>query len=121
MFFGSARFTSRTSPRYLGRKEKDDGTNWSGWGEVSGGGTTDVALSAAVFGNRLYLFAKGIDDKRIYVNSYDGGSWSGWHEVPGGGSTDVPLSAASLGGLLYLFAKGIQDTRIYFNTTASGY
>ena len=41
---------------------------WSGWAQVPGDGTTDVALAPVVFNNKLYLFAKGIDDKRINLN-----------------------------------------------------
>ena len=44
---------------------------WSGWGEVSGGGTTDAALAGVVFNNKLCLFGKGINDKRIYVDKCD--------------------------------------------------
>lgn len=39
------------------------------WSEIEGGGTTDAALATAVVGDRVYVFAKGIDDKRVYVNS----------------------------------------------------
>lgn len=40
------------------------------WSEVLGGGMTDVSLSAANLGGRLYLFANGIQDTRIYVNPH---------------------------------------------------
>ena len=89
---------------------------WSGWSQVSGGGITDVALAAAAFNNKLYLFSKGIDDKREYVNILDtAGNWSGATQVPGGGTTDVSLSAAAFNNKLYLFGKGINDKREYVN------
>ena len=31
--------------------------------------TTDVALAATTLGNKLYLFSKGIGDKKIYITS----------------------------------------------------
>ena len=89
---------------------------WSGWTQVSGGATTDVALAAAAFNNKLYLFAKGIDDKRIYLSIYDTSNWSGWAQVPGDGTTDVALAPVVFNNKLYLFAKGIKDKRIYFDT-----
>ncbi len=82
---------------------------------MPGGGTTDVALNAATFNKMLYLFGKGINDKRVYVNTFDGNAWSGWSEVPGGGTTDVSLSATAFSGRLYLFGKGINDQRVYLN------
>ena len=90
---------------------------WSGWGEVPGGGTTDAALAGVVFNNKLYLFGKGINDKRSYVNTCEAtGSWSGWGEVPGGGTTDAALAGVVFNNKLYLFGKGINDKRIYVNT-----
>ncbi|MGH9037602.1 MAG: hypothetical protein ACRD0O_17735, partial [Acidimicrobiia bacterium] len=56
---------------------------WSGYGEVPGGGQTDVAPAAVRFDDKLHLFARGLDD-RIYVNVQDGDGWSGYGEVPGG-------------------------------------
>jgi hypothetical protein len=63
------------------------GRAFGGWKEVEGGGTTDAALGAASLGNRIYVFAKGINDKRIYVNSVVAGQpfdgWgSGWSALP---------------------------------------
>ncbi len=34
---------------------------FDGWTEVQGGGTTNAAPAAAAFGERLYVFAKGIN------------------------------------------------------------
>jgi hypothetical protein len=39
--------------------------------EVPGGGTTDVGPAAAATQSRLYLFAKGVDDKYLYTRSLD--------------------------------------------------
>ncbi|WP_218004830.1 hypothetical protein, partial [Actinomadura macra] len=59
--------------------------------------------------NRIYVFGKGIDDKRIYVNSAaDGQAFGGWTEVQGGGTTDVALAAASLANRIYAFGKGVR-------------
>ena len=86
---------------------------WEGWAEVGGGGTTDRAVSAAPFGDTLYLFSKGINDKRHYMNTNRAGAWSGWEEVPGGGTTDAAPNALVSGGFLYLFGKGIDDRRVW--------
>lgn len=90
--------------------------------EVPGDGATDAALESLYFNGKVYLFAKGIDD-RIYVNIMDGAySWSGWNEVPGEGTTDTALAAEWIYDpvisdfRLYLFAKGGEDNRIYYNT-----
>jgi hypothetical protein len=92
-----------------------------GWIEVPGGGTTDVAVATAVFKGRLYLFGKGIQDRRVYVNSTaDDFHWSGWGEVPGGGTTDVAVAAAVFKDTLYLFSKGIGDRHIYVNSSTDG-
>lgn len=93
--------------------------SWSGWTEVPGGGTTDVALSASTFAGKVYLFGRGINDSRIYLNTgsaYHGKNWSGWSEVPGGGTTDASLACTPRRDKLYLFAKGINDRGIYLNT-----
>jgi hypothetical protein len=87
--------------------------------------TTNVPLAAASLGNRLYVIAKGLDN-RIYVNSAEAGKpfdgfGFGWTEVQGGGTTNVSPAAASLGNRLYVFAKGINDNRIYVNSAADGH
>jgi hypothetical protein len=42
-------------------------------------GTTDASLAAASLGNRIYVFAKGIDDQRIYhTSAVDGQAFGGW-------------------------------------------
>lgn len=88
----------------------------SEWIEVSGGGVTDIALAATYFGDRVYLFSKGIEDRRIYKNVMDSSAvWSGWVEVPGGGTTDEALSAAVHENRLYLFSKGVGDRQVYAN------
>jgi hypothetical protein len=81
-----------------------------------------VAPNAVADPSRVFLFAKGIDDRRIYLNTHDlvANSWSGWSEVPGGGVTDKPLASTAVpraNGLdVLLFAKGIDDSRVYVNT-----
>ena len=54
--------------------------------EVEGAGTTDRAPGAASLGGRVYVFAKGVNDSRVYVNSAVAGNpfdgWgNGWAEV----------------------------------------
>jgi hypothetical protein len=42
---------------------------WWPWSEVQGGGTTDAPVSATSFDQRIYVFAKGVNDGQVYVNS----------------------------------------------------
>jgi hypothetical protein len=99
----------------------------SGWSEVPGNGITDVALAAAFAGwGMIYLFRKGLDDNKIYLNTFNhlNNAWSGWSEVPGDGNTDAGLAAASIAGTttagnIYLFRKGLDD-RVYLNILAHG-
>jgi hypothetical protein len=68
---------------------------WTPWSRVPGGGTTDVQPNASIdqsdtLNNQLRLFAKGINDRRVYTQSMSGNNetWSGsWMEVPPGGLT----------------------------------
>ena len=92
-----------------------NGKTWSGWSQVAGGGLTDVGLTAVNYKGDLYLFGKGLSDRKAYVNKYNGKAWTGWSEVPGGGYTDAAMAATSAGGKLYLFARGIKDRGMYAN------
>src|SRR5205085_5626791 len=94
----------------------DFACQWSGWREEAGCGSTDRALTSAIYwgGTRwLYLFMKGMND-RVYVNTFDWSHWSGWKEVPGSGTTDQALATTGNSGQLYLFMKGMND-RVYVN------
>src|SRR4030042_1391644 len=86
---------------------------WSGWIQVPGGATTDAALAAAAFNNKLYVLSRGINDGLVYFNKYDGSDWSGWAEVPGGFTTDVPLAAAAFNDKLYVLSKSLEGTRSF--------
>lgn len=101
-----------------------NGQAFDGWGQgwqAVPGITTNVAPAAATLGNRLYLFAKGITDNRIYVSSAaDGQAFGRWQEVEGNGTTDAALGAAALGERIYVFAKRLTDKRIYVNSAAAG-
>ncbi len=89
-----------------------------GWSAIPGA-TTDAAPATAALGNRLYVFAKGIDDKQIYVcSAVSRDAPGGWAAIPGV-TTDVAPAAASLGGRVYVFAKGL-DNRIYVNSALEG-
>jgi CubicO group peptidase (beta-lactamase class C family) len=101
-----------------------NGQAFDGWGQgwqAVPGIATNVAPAAATLNNRLYIFAKGITDNRIYVSSAaDGQAFGRWQEVEGNGTTDAALGAAALGGRIYVFAKGLTDKRIYVNSAAVG-
>ena len=90
----------------------------SGWSALPDA-TTDAAPAAAALGNRLYVFAKGIDDKQIYVSSaLSRQAPGGWAAIPGA-ATDVAPAAATLGDRVYVFVKGL-DNRIYTNSALEG-
>jgi hypothetical protein len=91
------------------------------WTEVPGEGTTDARVAAVTFHNRIYLFSRGINNGRIYVNSSaNAATWTGAREVPGGGEADAALWALVYNDRLYLFGKGVIDQRIYVNSTGDG-
>jgi hypothetical protein len=88
---------------------------WSGWLEVPGGQTTDVALGAYGAGETGLLACTG-RDQHIYLNGLDAhGAWSGWWEPvsPLPFTTDVPPALYATGGHVYVFAKGINDRQIH--------
>jgi hypothetical protein len=124
---------------HIWRAYSQNGTSWSSWTRLAG--TTDASPAVTTFSKdpcfsprKLYLFAKGIADKGIYVStSSDAVSWSAWTAL--GGTTDAALNATttvlgfcgSPGGVqmkqeqtIYLFAKGISDKRIYLTKTKDG-
>lgn len=80
-----------------------------------------MALIPALRGQQLHhdldLFAKGIGDKRVYVNHYitAAHSWTGWSEVPGGAMTKTGLAAASFPEKQFLFAVDT-DNQILINS-----
>lgn len=82
--------------------------SWTDWSVVPDGGTTDAKPSACVdFSGNLHLFAKGINDRRIYMQSMWGASetWTGWVEVsPAGQTTHHSLGSALHETSLHLFA-----------------
>jgi hypothetical protein len=89
-----------------------DGSEWSGWSAVPGGGRTIDAPAAVEFEGDLYLFVRGIGDG-LHFNRFDG-SWSGWSEVPGGGRTPSAPAVTVFEGDLYLFVRGTDDG-LHFN------
>jgi hypothetical protein len=81
---------------------------WTDWVEVPGAGTTDLAPNASVDASgNLHLFAHGIRDRRVYVQSLSGTTeqWgTGWVEVPGGLTTSHSFASALHETNLHLFA-----------------
>src|SRR3954462_2690308 len=65
---------------------------WSDWtavpGLIAGSGP-----GAVVFGNSIYLFARGQDDAALWQNTYTNGTWSGWVSLGG------PISSAPSAGI----------------------
>jgi len=118
---------------HIWKASTQDGQSWSGWSQLAG--STDVSPAVTAFSqtpclsstHKLYVFSKGIGDKRIYVTtSSDGGSWSPWSLI--GGTTDVAVNAITAGSCgfsggaetIHLFAKGIGDKQIYTSQSGDG-
>ena len=81
---------------------------------------TASAVGAASLGQRLYAFARRLDDNRVYhISAADGQPFDPWAEMPGGGLTDASIASASLGNRIYAFVKGM-DNRIYHTSAADG-
>jgi hypothetical protein len=92
---------------------------------------TNVALAAAEFDGggtdygHLFLFARRLDDGRIYMNTLSQVdlNWSGWSEVPGNGRTQNALVAGDDGiSTFYLCATNLgigkltADRNVWCNT-----
>ncbi len=92
--------------------------SWHGWQEVPDGGTTDVAVNVSSTGSYIYLFSKGINDKKVYYNRYSSFSrtWEGAKLIEGTFTTNAAVAShdgpANL--KLWVFAKG-ENNEIYFN------
>ena len=78
------------------------------------------AIGSASLGRRIYAFARGLGDNRIYhISAADRQGYDPWAEMPGGGITNASIASASLGKRIYVFVKGM-DNRIYVNSAADG-
>jgi hypothetical protein len=98
---------------------------WTDWLAVPGGGTTDLKPNASIdASNNLHLFAHGINDGRVYMQSMWGTTeqWTGWIEMPGGLTTSHSFGSALHEGNLRLFAvRGdgvVVQKRVFIGTSA---
>jgi hypothetical protein len=92
----------------------------TGWNLFPVGGTTNMFVGPAVFKDRLYVFAKGVDDRKVYVSSTDDGTtWQEWKIVPFGGSTFYPPSAAVFDDRLYLVIRD-EKLKRWISSTGDG-
>ena len=70
------------------------------------------SLALAVFGNRLYMAAKGYKNNNIYIHFMtDSGTWSPWTQIPG--ATTHSPALAVFNNRLYMAVKGATDYNIY--------
>ena len=100
--------------------QAQEGSLFSGWFAVQGGGRTDAALAAAAVKDTLFIVGKGLD-QRIYLNQAKfGHPFTGWVEVQGGGRADAALAAAAVKDTLFIVGKGL-DQRIYLNQAKFGH
>jgi hypothetical protein len=93
---------------------KNDST---GWKEIPGGGITRMAVTAAPFKYKIYLFAVGTDDRLYYQKILPDGSFTGWRLEPYGIRFRRMIAASEFPGanLLYLAVTGF-DGGIYYTT-----
>ena len=92
------------------------GLFWTWYAGVPNTVTTDVSAAAAGFNGKLYLFAKGMDNKKLSVCQFDGATWSAFTVIPTSGTTDAAPAATVFAGKLYVFAKGVGDKKLYVST-----
>lgn len=100
------------------------------WQQLSG--TTDraLAVSGFFFGSKLhlYVFGKGINDKRLYyTHTSDAGdikNWSGWKLLPENFETERAPAATwvktATGARLFVFAKRKDSNRISYTSSTDG-
>ncbi len=97
---------------------------WSGWHTIPNGGTTDAGPFAISYSGKLYLFARGINDHAIYMNTYTSAGWSGFRILEYGLHTDVELCGAVCNNKLEVYTLPV-DTGYYGNvhrfTNDNGY
>jgi hypothetical protein len=87
---------------------------------VQGGGTTDVAPGLASLGQRLYAFAKGINNALVYANSeQDGHPFGSWASLPGFMKTQKSIATAPFSNRLFVMVRG-NDLRVYYVSAVDG-
>jgi hypothetical protein len=88
-------------------------SDWWGWGEVQGAGRTNSALSATSFDQRIYLFARGTDNK-LWVNSaYNGRGFEGWLAVPNSPIMSGPPAVTTYRHRVFAFIRRSNGTFAY--------
>lgn len=91
------------------------GRSWSGWGQIPGGGATNLPPTVATFQDELYIFIRETGTGRVLVKTRTvDGDWTPWVATPGGGGTDLPVAAVTTEAGLFVFVTGF-DSRPYVN------
>jgi hypothetical protein len=110
-------FMRRTTPGTPFTSDTD-----TGWILFPAGGTTDRNVGPAVIEDKLYVFAKGVDDAGIYLSTTtDGTKWSPWEALPIGGTTFTRPAPVVFDNTLYLFVRDPQTgNAIYVTSTGDG-
>jgi hypothetical protein len=91
------------------------GSGWFGWQPLPGSNTFTSKPSAATDGTRMFVAAKGTDN-RLYVNAWINTTtqWQGWNAVKTT-TFDTAPALAYASGYLYLMARRPGDLRIYWS------
>ena len=96
------------------------GQSFSGWFDVQGGASTNVAPAATGISNSIFVFTKAANGA-ILLNQADvGHPFGNWFEVQGGGRTDASPAAATIAKTVFVFAKSL-DNRILLNQADYGH
>jgi CubicO group peptidase (beta-lactamase class C family) len=91
----------------------------NGWAAV-GSLVTDAAPAIASIGDRIYLFAKSVDDRISVTSATTGQAFGAWAPIEGAFATNVAPAAASLGNRVFVFGVGKADGRLYVNSAVDG-
>lgn len=108
------------------RPDPEEEGQWRGWQRERERIITPHAPSCALHNSRIYAFAVGNNDGRVYHKYYMPGAEEqntmAWEAVPDGAQTVLPngnVSSATVNGRLVLGALG-QDGGLYLNELAPG-
>lgn len=94
---------------------QSQGSAWSNWMEVPGGGLTPSAPAVA----DNVVMVRGTDDG-IHYNALGGSGWIGWHRVSGNGLTPSAPAITRFGAGYFAVVRGT-DNLIYHQSLGSDF
>jgi hypothetical protein len=100
----------------------EDGQVWwtiwhrDNWQRIPGGWHTPAAPAVALVNGQLWVFVRGQDDDRVYVNrlvDLESNTWQGWQAVPGTEGTSGSPSVTVAANDVWLFTN--IDGALYYH------